>query len=602
MPDTSPRTTPGLKPHLRLLPRSPVGPGYWQSGFKADLRAGINLALFAFPQGMAYALIAGLPIAYGIVGAAVASIAAPWFGGSRFISPGPTNATSVLMLSAFLALGATEADRMLLAPLLLLMVGMLLIVASFLRIATVIQFISRSVVAGYITAAAILIMVNQVQNALGFRIPASTTLIEVSMRTFTHLGLTDPVTVGMSLLTVVTYLALRRWAPVLPTVAATLVVASGAAALGRVFGFEVAQLTPVGASALSAGLPRLDFEQINLLASAALAISFLCILESSSIGKSLAARSGTRLDTNQEIYALGIANTLSGIFSGMAASGSLTRSALGWSSGAVSSFSNFISGTLIVAMLLAVGPLIGFIPRPALAVVVIFVALSLINPAQIRIILKSTSSDAAVFLATFCAALLFPLDTAIYLGVALSIVLFVKKAAKPELIEFTFTEEGQLAALKKSEPRATPDISIVHVEGNLFFGAAELFQEQLRRVCEDPNLKIIILRLKNAHHLDSSAILALEELIAQMRLLRRDLIVSGARRDVVLLFRRTGLLDTVGIENFFPESPLNPTLSTRDALKRAQEILGRHDANIRIFSPPDPSRDLPADTGSTGGR
>ena len=121
------------------------------------------------------------------------------------------------------------------------------------------------------------------------------------------------------------------------------------------------------------------------------------------------------------------------------------------------------------------------------------------------------------------------------------------------------------------------------MEGSLCFAAAELLQEQLRRVCDDPNLKIIILRLKNAHHLDASTILALEELIRFMREHDRHMIISGARKDVYRICKRTGLLDLIGRSNFFMEWPQNPTLSSRNALKRAQEILGSNDAEISIF-------------------
>ena len=123
----------------------------------------------------------------------------------------------------------------------------------------------------------------------------------------------------------------------------------------------------------------------------------------------------------------------------------------------------------------------------------------------------------------------------------------------------------------------------MHVEGSLFFGAAELLQEQIRRACEDPNLRILILRLKHAHHLDASAILALEELVQFMRENGRGLIISGAREEVVHICRRTGLVDLIGQENFFPESPQNPTFATRNALKRAQEILGQKEAEVRVL-------------------
>jgi sulfate permease, SulP family len=197
---------------------------------------------------------------------------------------------------------------------------------------------------------------------------------------------------------------------------------------------------------------------------------------------------------------------------------------------------------------------------------------------QIRFVVRSTTIDAIVFFITAGTALVFPLDAAIFFGTAASIVLFLRQAGEPELIEYAFNAADQLAAVPLGEKRPLPEISIVHVEGSLFFGAAELLQEQVRRVCADPNLRIIILRLKHAHHLDASTVLALEELVLFMRENGRSLIVSGARKEVTRICRRTGLIDLIGRENFFIEWPTNPTLSTRHALRRAQQLLGRKDA------------------------
>ena len=143
----------------------------------------------------------------------------------------------------------------------------------------------------------------------------------------------------------------------------------------------------------------------------------------------------------------------------------------------------------------------------------------------------------------------------------------------PELVEYTFTDEGQLTQLEDNK-RTHPEISIVHVEGELFFGAVELFRDQMRRIVEDPNLKIVVLKMRNAHHLDATSVLSLEELIVYMKDLDRYLLVSEARKDVIRVLKNSGLLEIIGRENIFPDVTQNPTLSTARALKRAQELLG----------------------------
>lgn len=570
-------------PDIDLFPIRKTVKDYRTPQMRADFVAGLNVALLAFPQGMAYAMIAGLPIQYGLFGSAIATIVGPLFAGSRFIVLGPTNATSVLLLSTFLSMGIPENERGFYLPVILCLTALFQVAGAYLNVATLIQYISRSVVVGYISAAAVLIMANQVQNTLGFKISGASTFAGVVSRTIEALPRTQWATVLLSAITAVIFLILRRWFRKLPNVAITLVLSSFIAVAFTRFGLEVEKLSGVSVSSFAITLPHGGVQNLGLIISAALAISFLSVLEGSSIGKSLAAMSGARLNTNQELFSMGLSNLACGLLSGMPASGSLTRSVLNWTSGAATPIASIISGLICVGLFLGLGSFIAFIPKAALAVVVVFVAISLIDPAQIRLVTKATRGDTAVFCLTFGSALLFPLDTAIYVGAGLSIVVFLLQAGEPELVEYTYDDSGELAEMSEDEARRNPEISIVHVEGSLFFAAAELLQEQVRRVCDDPFLKIIILRLKNAHHLDATAILALMELVRFMREHDRVLIISGARKDVYRICKRTGLVDLIGRENFFLEWPQNPTLSSRNALKRAMEILDGDQPDISIF-------------------
>lgn len=568
---------------IDLLPLRRTLAHYNIKKLRADARAGLNVALLAFPQGMAFAMIAGLPISYGLFGSAVAVIVGSLFAGSRFVSFGPTNATAVLMLSAFLALGAQQSEIVVLVPLLLAMVGLLQIAAAYLNVGSLVAYISRSVIIGYITAAVTMIIANQVKNLLGLAAPESATLFGIVKDLILEAGRIHWPAAVVSATSAAVYLLLRHFVPRWPNVALTLVAGAAAAAgLGH-FGHHVAMLPPITATSWRFSWPDFDVGQINQLASAALALAFLGVLESTSIGKTLAARAGERIAVNQEIFAMGAANLGCSVAGGMAASGSLTRSTLNVTSGAVTPLAGACAGVIFIALIFGLGQVIAYVPQAALGVVVVMVAFSLINFRQIRFVVRSTTADGAVFAATAGSALLVPLDTAIFIGAATSIILYLRQAGEPELAEYAFTPEGELAAVGEKVRRDLPEVSIVHVEGSLFFGAAELLQEQVRRACEDPNLQIIILRLKHAHHLDASTVLALEELVQFMRENGRGLIVSGARKDVFRICKKTGLLTLIGRENFFPEWPHNPTISTRNALKRAQELLGQKKADVRVF-------------------
>ena len=578
---------------LDFLPLRKSLSGYrndFKSHLVGDTRAGFNVALLAFPQGMAYALIAGLPIQYGIYGSAIAAMVAPVFAKSHYITLGPTNATSVMLLSAFASLGIVGTQMLSLVPLLILLVGLFIVVGAYFKVANFVQYISRSVITGYITAAALLIIANQIPKALGLNLVSNgATFYDSLTLIVSSIDSIHWITVGISLSTMVLYASLNRFFKTLPNVAICLITLSVLTALTIGQDAEVAFLSGINASDWSLQVPSLSLTDIQLLASPALAIALLCILEGLSIGKSLAAKTGARLNGNQAMFSIGMANIGCAFFSGMPASGSLTRSSLSATSGGRSVLSSYISGVIVFIGAFVLGPYTRFIPQSTLAVLVIAIGISLLNKHAIRIVTRSTKSDAIVFSTTFLSGLLMPLDSAIYIGVGISIILFLKKVARPEMVEYAFNKQGYLAEVEMPEQRNTSEVSIVHVEGELFFGAADLFRDQMRRICEDPNLKIVILKMRNAHNMDATAVMALEELLLYMAEKKRYLILSEVKADLIRVLQNSGLYDTIEARNIFTDEPSNPTLSTAKALKRAKTHLGDTIANVSIYI--DPVRD-----------
>jgi SulP family sulfate permease len=558
--------------------------GYTRRDAQGDARAGLNAALLAFPQSIAFSLIAGFPAQFGMLSSAIGSIIAPLFTKSRFVIVGPTNGTAILLFSAFMSMGMTDRERIIALPLFLCLVGIFLLIGAIANLSLFINYISRTVLIGYVFAAAVLIIANQFQNMLGFRLSSSSTYFAIMFETIEKLPRTRLPEVVMSLSTLAIFLGLRRFTPRLPVIAIALAASAGLAlGLKEWLGWRFLYLPGFSLEEFGVAPVLVDFELIGQLAGAAMAVAFLSILEASSIGKSLAARSGERLNVNQEMYSLGIANIGSGVLGGMNVSGSLTRSVVSVESGARTPAASMFSGGYMLVLMLTVGFLIGYVPRASLAVLVICFAGSLFEWHAIKVAFKTTRSDAIVFVVTCGSALLFNLSAAIYVGAFTSILLFLRKAGIPDLREVSFNAEGRLDAVSRTGPSDTPGISILHAEGDLFFGSTELFVEQTRQVINDPNLKIIILRLKNARHLDATCVLAIGELVRVLRARGRHLLVSGARPEVFRVFRNSGLLFELGRENFFPEVPGNPTISTRNALKRANQLLGGRTADIRIF-------------------
>lgn len=556
---------------------------YGRDAFNRDFRAGLNIALLAFPQGMAYALIAGLPLQFGLFCFIGASLAAPFFASSRFNSCGPSNSTAVLMLSSFLAFQMSAEQILIAAPLMVFLCGTFLMLGSLIKVARLIQYVSRTVITGYITAAALLIIANQVRNVLGYSIDTSASFVGVVIHTISGIGQTHWPSLALGGFTLAVYLAVDKRLPKLPGVATALVCSTAFAYLMARLGYPVATLDAVSLGDWRFAPIHFDFGLVSQIASASLALALLITLEANSIGKSLAARSGDRIQPNQEMFSLGIANLSSSLFGGMAASASLTRSSLNFSSKAASPLSNVYAAVMVAVLLVGLSGFIGYIPTPGLAVLVICIGVSLINPWLIRIVSRATDADAIVFYVTVATGLLLALDTAIYLGTALSIILFLRKVAEPEMVEYSYTDDGLLARLEDTGKRANPQVSIVHVEGELFFGAAELFYEQMRRVCDDPNLKVVILKLRHAHNLDATSVMALRELNEYMRDQDRILLFSEVRKEAVGIFKRSGMLDQVGRERVFVDNPNNPTIATAKALRYAMKLLGGAHADVKIY-------------------
>jgi sulfate permease, SulP family len=578
-----------------------------------DMRASVNGTLLALPQAIAYSAIAGLDVIYGVMCAAVAPMIAPLFASSRFNMLGPTNATAFMLFSFFALHPGMQTRIPQLLPLLVFMIAFFSIVGAIFKVADLLQYVSRSVLVGYMAGAGVLIIGNQMKTLLGlsdFLKPEETaTFFGLLWEMGTVIKHSQWVPILMGVTTLMVYFLFKRWKKNWPAFSIALLF--GSLLYGPLIHFDVgpfngqatfenfglADLLPEKPDFLRPGI----FKDISALVGLALAIAFLASLENTVIAKTIASQTGDKTDVNQDMLSVGLANLGSAVAGGMPASGSLIRSSLNFRSGAATRAASVFTGffTLALVVLFAFADdwgfgVIGHIPKPVLAALIIAISFSLFNMKQIRICLRSTTDDAAVIVMTFFFALIAPLHVAIFIGVAISITLFLRKASKPYLREYEFSEEGELREREGNKARPMQAISIVHVEGDLFFGAAELFRTQIQRTVADPAIRLIILRLKNARHLDATSVMALEELVIFMRKQNRHLLISGATKDVYKVLKHSGILELLqegadrsqGESNIFLTMPSNPNISTRDALKRAQQLLGTKEAEVRIFYDP----------------
>ncbi|MBI5684589.1 MAG: SulP family inorganic anion transporter [Verrucomicrobia bacterium] len=559
--------------------------GYKQSWLLTDVSAGLTLALLSLPQAIAYAIMAGLPPIYGLYSCIVVAIVGSLMGSSEHLVPGPTNSVAILIGGMIMtsSVPAVRENPTIVIPLLALLVGGTQLLFGLLKLGNLTQFVSRSVVVGFTAGAGLLIALNQLAPLLGVNQPNAIHMLQYVWQTIEQLPGTNLYALAIGVASILVTVSAPRWLP--RWLPAPLVVVVVSALVAGVFHLDDKGVKLVGD--LPANLPhvQLPFFGVRMfadIADTALAMAILGCIETLSIAKSIAMTTDQRVDNNQSCIGLGLGNIAAAFFQCMPGSGSFTRSALNFLSGARTRFAGVFSGLWIAAILIVFGRWVHYIPLASLAGLLIVLGFSMFRWHHIRVAFRATRSDAAVLILTFASALLLSLRQAIYVGVISSLVLFLRKASAPHLVEYDL-EGDSMREIKEKSERTHPEISIIHVEGELFFGAAELFEDEVRRLAHDRNIRVVILRVKNARHLDATAVMALEGLLKFLRAGGRLLLISGPSPDVMGVLSRSGLLDEIGRDCVF-ESEENLTASTRKALLRAQEFLGKEaKPEVRVF-------------------
>ena len=566
-------------------------PQYTSADFRGDLMAGLTIAALTIPQTVAFALLIGIPVPAVIGCALVGSVLCALYCSSRHLVFGPTNTISIILASALLALAGEPAAALEIVLLIGFLMGALQIAAGLADLGKITQFVSRSVIVGYSTGVGILIATGQVGHLLGVVAAGEPGLPGMVRHVATRIATLDfnPPTAFVGLNCLLLLLWLRRWRPQWPDGLITLTVAglaSWSLDLGR---FGIPTVRDLGE--IASGLPLfsgfpLNGAMLDLLpkvTALAIAAAVLGMLEAVTIAKSLATRTGQRIDPNQELIGMGLGNLIGAGFGAMPGSASFLRSSANLQAGGQTQWATIIGSGFVLMLVVVLAPLLAHIPIAAIAAYLIVIAIRLFQPGQIYIVRRATRSDALVFWLTLAATLFLELETAIYTGIGLSLVLFLQKASTPTLLEHAFNHEGDLGRIDHPDKRNHPQVSIVHVEGDLFFGAADLLQDGVRRLAEDANIRVIILRLKNARHLDATTVIALDQIHAFLASQGRHLLISGAREDVTAVLERSGLAEKIGRDHLFPAEE-NATMATMKALKFAQALIGE-EPDIRLFLP-----------------
>lgn len=578
--------------------------GYSWETCRQDLTAGISVALLTVPQAMGYSILAGLPLFCGLLAAIYSSLIAAIFGSSRHLVVGPSTALAILvqtgtaeiLFTYYRDLSSVERDAMAVQILtqLTFLVGMIQILAAGCKLGRLTQFVSHSVVVGYMSGLAIAVVINQLFPFLGIsRLSGVHSFYERGAYLFTHLNYTHFPTAIIGLGSFVLMVLLKKIDKRIPAAVITFAVAgtivhmlgwsefSSEAAMVDPFNDETVQKVALIGDTGAVfdvipfiSLPYFDTGIMNSILPVAFALALLSIMESVSVAKSIAACSGQRLSVNQEIFGIGLGNTVSSLISGMPVSGSPSRSGLNFNYGAQTRLSAIFSAVSVAVFLFSFGELITLIPLASLAALLLYTAVNIVNPKQFFLCLKATSSDAFVLWLTMLSCIFFSLDVAFYIGIAISITLYLKKSAIPQLVEYDIDDHGDLKNIDFSKKHDDhKKIRVIKVEGELFFGAADLFQTTLKAIAEDDtSTRVIMLQLKNARDIDATACLALEQLYDYLKGSGRHLILCGLTWQIWEVLSDSGIVELIGKENLFVFDEKHPHHYMQKALSKAKEL------------------------------
>lgn len=494
----------------RLLPAAHWWRRVSRSTLRADLAAGAVGAIVVLPQGIAFATLAGLPPQYGLYAAMVPAIVAALWGSSWHLVSGPTNAISLVVFATMTQLAEPgSAEYVSLVITLSLVVGLIQLATGLARLGVLVNFISHTVVVGFTTGAAMLIIASQIRNFFGVEIPAGSSFFQTLLAFGARVAAIEPYTVLVGTITLAAGFAARHWLPRLPYMIVAMV-AGGLAGYaldrwleGAHAGIRMLGALPGALPELSA--PRLSLDTLRALAGAAIAVAVLGLVEAVSIARSIALKSGQRIDGNQEFIGQGLSNVVGSFFSAYPSSGSFNRSGANYEAGAKTPLAAVLSAAFLVLIVLAVAPLAAFIPIASMAAILFLVAWGLIDFHHIATIARASRGEAGVLGATFLATLILHLEVAVLLGIALSLLLYLRRTSRPALrsiIPDPASPQRRFLERRAGEPEC-PQLQMLRIEGSLYFGAVDHVAEYLGQVEERrPAQKHLLVLSKSMNFVD----------------------------------------------------------------------------------------------------
>jgi sulfate permease, SulP family len=567
----------------RIFPFLQWWPSVNRRTLRSDVMAGITGAIVVLPQGIAFASIAGMPPEYGLYSAIVPAVIGALFGSSFHLISGPVTAISIVIFSKVGTLAAPLTEPYIrMALTMTFIAGAFQLMLGMARLGALINFVSLSVLVGFTSGAALLIGISQLGHVLGVSAARGNSVLDMGTELVRLLPQTNPYALLVAFVTLVTAMLLKRYRPRWPGLAIAMTLGGFLAVLinGRPYHLHFVGALPASLPPFS--IPDFSLDTVRQLIPGAMAVAMLGLAQAISSARSIATLSHQKMDNNQEFIGQGLSNIVGSFFSSFAASGSLTRTGVNYDAGAKTPMAAVSAAVSLVVILFAVAPLTAYLPIASMGGVLLLVCYNLIDVHRIRSIYKTSRSEALVMVVTFLSTLFLAMEFAIFLGVMLSLLLYLNRTSHPHFITVVPRYDcGVSTFIDVREPKALecPQLKMIRIDGSLFFGAVNHISEELHNLAkQNPEQCHILIIGSGINFIDVSGCAMLLQESRSMHLAGRQLYMCSLKASVIETVQRGACARRVGENNIFA--------SKREALER---IVPRLDpercrlCNLRLF-------------------
>ena len=524
---------------------------------KADLVAGLTGAVIVLPQGIAFATIAGLPPEYGLYTAMVTPIVAALFGSSRHLVSGPTTAISIVVFSAVSHHAeAGTPEFLMLALTLTFLAGVYQLAFGLARLGALVNFVSHTVVIGFTAGAAILIATSQMKHITALDMPKGESFLNIWLDLFNGINDINIFVMLIAVATLLVAITSKKLMPKSPYLLLGMVVGSVLAIFLKDYTDGIKLVGEIPAHLPPLSTPEFSLQTIKMLAPEAFAVALLGLIEAVSISRAVATKSNQRIDANQEFIGQGMSNIFGSFFSSYAGSGSFTRSGINYEAGAQTPLSAIFAAIILMLIVLLIAPLTAYLPIAAMGGVILLVAYNLIDFHHIKQTLTFSKSETSILLTTFFATLFLELEFAIYLGVLLSLVLFLAKTSTPHIPTLSIDvsakdQQRKLINIQQKPLKQCPQLKIIRIDMSIYFGSINHIQKRISKIADNERIYNILIVASGINFIDLAGA---EALVSENNRLKKNnggLYFVGLKSSVYEFAARSCFIKKIGNDHFF---------------------------------------------------